>query len=88
MILVLFTLYVFVFCTLLTDNESPSISGVNHITAVITQSINLTYNASDDSNDISYNIVHFPADGFATVYTGDQLTMTWTPEDLNPQRIV
>ncbi|XP_076088890.1 mucin-like protein [Mytilus galloprovincialis] len=72
----------------LEKNEAPEISGQESIKVVVNQSIVLNFTGHDDKSDFRYSIIDQPVGGSFTSDTSTgNLTLTWTPANLNTDKI-
>ncbi|XP_071150206.1 uncharacterized protein [Mytilus edulis] len=70
------------------QNEAPEISGQESIKVVVNQSIVLNFTGHDDKSDFRYSIIDQPVGGSFTSDTSTgNLTLTWTPANLNTDKI-
>ena len=71
-----------------TENEAPSIGGDGSIEAVVGSPVTLNYFGSDDSNSFVYDIINQPSTGVTANNSTGNLTLTWTPSNLNAENIL
>ncbi|XP_076088995.1 mucin-like protein [Mytilus galloprovincialis] len=70
------------------QNEAPEISGQESIKVVVNQSIVLNFTGHDDKADFRYSIIDQPGEGtFTSDNSTGYLTLTWTPANLNTEKI-
>ncbi|VDI67896.1 Hypothetical predicted protein [Mytilus galloprovincialis] len=70
------------------QNEAPEISGQESIKVVVNQSIVLNFTGHDDKADFRYSIIDQPGEGtFTSDNSTGNLTLTWTPANLNTEKI-
>ncbi|CAG2236072.1 unnamed protein product [Mytilus edulis] len=70
------------------QNEAPEIAGVESIKVVVNQSTSFTFQGQDDKPGFIYSIIDRPGQGFsASNDSTGNLTLTWTPANLNTEKI-
>ncbi|CAG2228191.1 unnamed protein product [Mytilus edulis] len=70
------------------QNEAPEISGQESIKVIVNQSIVLNFTGHDDKADFRYSIIDQPGEGtFTSDNSTGNLTLTWTPANLNTEKI-
>ncbi|VDI38553.1 Hypothetical predicted protein [Mytilus galloprovincialis] len=70
------------------QNEAPEISGQESIKVVVNQSIVLNFTGHDDKADFRYSIIDQPGEGtFISDNSTGNLTLKWTPANLNTEKI-
>ncbi|VDI38554.1 Hypothetical predicted protein [Mytilus galloprovincialis] len=70
------------------QNEAPEISGQESIKVVVNQSVVLNFTGQDDKADFRYSIIDQPGgDTFTSDNSTGNLTLTWTPANLNTEKI-
>ncbi|XP_063411483.1 uncharacterized protein LOC134694404 [Mytilus trossulus] len=70
------------------QNEAPEISGQESIKVVVNQSIVLNFTGQDDKPGFRYSIIDQPGGGsFTSDNSTGNLTLTWTPANLNTEKI-
>ena len=71
------------------ENEAPTIrivSGNNRINAQVGTPIEMVFIGRDDK-DYFYNIINQPDSGFTADNSTGNLNLTWTPANVNTERI-
>ncbi|XP_071153468.1 uncharacterized protein [Mytilus edulis] len=70
------------------QNEAPEIEGEESIKVVVNQPISFNFQGQDDKPGFRYSIIDQPGQGFfaANDSTGN-LTLTWTPANLDTEKI-
>ena len=77
-------------CLFIVENETPTISivsGNNRINAQVNSSIEMVFTAQDDKGTPFYDIINQPGAGFTADNSTGNLTLRWTPANVNTERI-
>ncbi|CAG2254068.1 MUC4 [Mytilus edulis] len=70
------------------QNEAPEIEGEPSIKVVVNQSISFNFQGQDDKPGFRYSIIDQPSGGiFASNDSTGNLTLTWTPANLDTEKI-
>ncbi|CAC5394799.1 unnamed protein product [Mytilus coruscus] len=70
------------------QNEAPEISGQESIKVEVNKSIIFNFSGQDDKADLRYSIIDQPGEGtFTSDNSTGNLTLTWTPVNLNTEKI-
>ena len=81
------SMYTYLF---IVENEAPTISivsGNNRINAQVNSSIEMVFTGQDDKADLFYDIINQPVAGFVADNSTGNLILTWTPANVNTERI-
>jgi hypothetical protein len=76
-------------CLFIVENETPTISivsGNNRINAEVNSSIEMVFTGQDDKT-FFYDIINQPVAGFIADNSTGNLSLRWTPANVNAERI-
>ena len=72
------------------ENEAPTINivnGNNRINAQVNSPIEMVFTVQDDKSGSFYDIINQPVFGFTADNSTGNLTLRWTPANVNTERI-